>query len=217
MDFGAARENMIECQLRTNKITDSRILGAMSMLPREKFVPRESEAMAYVDRDVPCGEGRCLMTAMASGRLIQEADIKSEDEVLCIGASTGYSVAVMSNLASSVIALESNKTCVENAGALFSELSLDNAVVVEGPLTEGWKAEGPYNVIFFDGMISEIPSAIFEQMADGGRLVAIVDSGDGVGCATLFINLNGNISSRGIFDINVGKLSDFDKKQEFVF
>lgn len=217
MDFGAARENMIECQLRTNKITDSRIIGAMSTLPRERFVPREREDMAYVDLDIPCGDGRHLMTAMALGRLIQEAGIKSEDEVLCIGASTGYSVAVMASLASSVIALESNKACVEKAGALFSELNLDNAVVVEGPLTQGWKAESPYDVIFIDGMVSEIPDAVFEQLADGGRLVAIVDSGNGIGCATLFIKLSDNVSSRGIFDINVGKLSEFDKKQEFVF
>jgi protein-L-isoaspartate(D-aspartate) O-methyltransferase len=217
MDFGAARDNMIECQLRTNKITDSRILGAMSTLPRERFLPREREAMAYVDIDVPCGEGRCLMTAMASGRLIQEAGIKSEDEVLCIGASTGYSVAVMANLASSVIALESNKTCAEKAGELFAEFNLDNAVVVEGPLTQGWKAESPYNVIFIDGMVSEIPNAVFDQLADGGRLVAIVDSGNGIGCATLYIKLTGNVSNRGIFDINVGKLTEFDKIQEFVF
>ncbi len=217
MDFGVARENMIECQLRTNKITDSRILGAMSTLPRERFVPRDREEMAYADMDIPCGEGRCLMAAMASGRLIQEAGIKSNDEVLCIGASTGYSVAVMAKLASSVIALESNKACVEKAGMLLSELKLDNAVVVEGPLTRGWETESPYNVIFIDGMVSEIPNAVFEQLADGGRLVAIVDSGNGIGCATLYVKLSGNVSSRGIFDITVGKLSDFDKKQEFVF
>lgn len=217
MDFGAARENMIECQLRTNKITDSRILGAMATLPRERFVPREREGMAYVDVDIPCGEGRCLMTAMASGRLIQEAGIGPEDEVLCIGAGTGYSVAVMANLAASVIALESEPTCVKKSSELFAELSLDNAVVVEGPLPEGWKAESPYNVIFVDGMISEVPNQIFDQLADGGRLVAIVDSGNGIGCATLFVKLSGNVSSRGIFDINVGRLPEFDKKQEFVF
>jgi protein-L-isoaspartate(D-aspartate) O-methyltransferase len=72
-------------------------------------------------------------------------------------------------------------------------------------------------VIFIDGMVSEIPNTVFEQLADGGRLVAIVDSGNGIGCATLFIKLTGYVSSRGIFDINVGKLSEFDKKQEFVF
>ena len=81
MDFGAARENMIDCQLRTNKVTDERILKAMASLPRERFVPREREDMAYVDVDIPCGEGRCLMSAMVSARLIQEARLQRADEV----------------------------------------------------------------------------------------------------------------------------------------
>ena len=217
MDFVAARENMIDCQLRTNKVTDERILNAMSSLPRERFVPRDRENMAYVDIDIPCGEGRCLMSAMVSARLVQEAGIQSKDEVLCIAAGTGYSVAVMSGMASSVIALESNKECAAKAGELFSELKLDNAVVVEGPLTDGWQAESPYNVIFIDGMIAEVPSEIFSQLSDGGRLVAIIDSGDGIGRATLFVKLSGTVSSREIFDICVGRLAEFDKKQEFVF
>ena len=217
MDFGVARDNMIDCQLRTNKVTDERILTAMASLPRERFVPREREDMAYVDVDIPCGEGRCLMSAMVSARLIQEARLQRADEVLCIAAGTGYSVAVMSGIASSVIALESNQECAGKASQLLSELNLDNAVVVEGPLTAGWQAESPYNVIFIDGMISAVPSEIFLQLADGGRLIAVIDSGDGVGRATLFVKLSGTVSSREIFDISVGRLSEFDKKQEFVF
>ena len=111
MDFGAARENMIDCQLRTNTVTDERILTAMASLPRERFVPREREDMADVDIDIPCGEGHCLMSAMVSARLIQEAGLQRGDEVPFIAAGTGYSVAVMSGIASSVIALESNQEC----------------------------------------------------------------------------------------------------------
>ena len=124
MDFIAARENMIDCQLRTNKVTDERILYAMASLPREHFVSSEREYMAYVDIDIPCGEGRNLMAAMTSARLIQEAVIHEDDEVLCIGAGTGYSVAVMAGLASSVIALESEKVCAAKADELFSELMI---------------------------------------------------------------------------------------------
>lgn len=217
MNFDTARDNMIECQLRTNKITDGRILDAMSTIPRERFVSSDREEMAYVDADIPCGEGRYLMTPMASARLIQEAAIGPDDSVLCIAAGTGYSVAVMARLASSVIALESDQQCAKKAGELFADLSFDNAVVVEGALKAGWAAEGPYDVIFIDGMIAEVPNAIFDQLSDGGRLVAIIDSGDGIGRATLFGKLSHNVSSRGIFDIKVGKLSEFDKEQEFVF
>ena len=217
MDFAVARENMIYCQLRTNQVTDERILSAMSSLPRERFVSRGREDMAYVDIDVPCGEGRKLMTAMASARLIQEAAIQPSDEVLCIGAGTGYSVAVMAGLASSVIALESDKACAAKAGELFSELNLDNAVIVEGPLVEGWAAESPYDVILLDGMISEVPPQILGQLGNRGRLVAVVDSGNSIGRATKFVKTSGNISSRAFFDIRIGRLLEFEKKQGFVF
>jgi protein-L-isoaspartate(D-aspartate) O-methyltransferase len=217
MDYATARENMIECQLRTNKITDKRILEAMAAIPRERFVSSEREKMAYIDTDVPCGDGRYLMAPMAVSRLIQEAAIKTGDSVLCIAAGTGYSVAVMAQIAGSVIALESNPDCAKKAGELLAELNLDNAVVVEGDVTRGWVAESPYDIIFIDGMVAEVPSSIFEQLADGGRLLAIIDSGDGIGRATLFVKLSGNISDRDIFDIRVRRLQEFDKLQEFVF
>ena len=79
MDLDAARENMIECQLRTNKITDNRILSAMGTIPRERFVPPGREEFAYTDVDIPCADGRFLMAPMAVARLIQEAEIKAED------------------------------------------------------------------------------------------------------------------------------------------
>ncbi len=217
MDLDAARENMIECQLRTNKITDNRILNAMGTIPRERFVPAGREGFAYADVDIPCAEGRCLMAPMAVARLIQEAEIKAENAVLCVGAGTGYSVSVLAKLADSVIALESNPKCCKTAGELFSELSFDNAVLVEGDLRRGWRKESPYDVIFIDGMVSIVPDELFEQLSIGGRLVGVVDSGDGIGRGTLYIKLENSVSSRRIFDINVGLLPEFDKNQEFVF
>lgn len=217
MDFVAARENMIECQLRTNKITDRRILDAMESIPRERFVPSGKEEFAYADVDIPCAAGRYLMAPMAVARLVQEAEIKAEDAVLCVGAGTGYAVSVLAQLADSVIALESDPACCKTAGELFSELSFDNAVLVEGELRRGWKKESPYDVIFIDGMVSDIPDELFNQLSVSGRLVGIVDSGDGIGRATLYIKLDHSVSSRGIFDITVGLLPEFDKEQEFVF
>ena len=157
------------------------------------------------------------MAPMAVARLIQEAEIKAENAVLCIGAGTGYAVSVLAQLADSVIALESNPKCCKTAGELFSELSFDNAVLVEGDLRRGWRKESPYDVIFIDGMVSNVPNELFDQLSIEGRLVGVVDSGDGVGHATLFIKLKNSVSSRRIFDINVGLLPEFDKNQEFVF
>ena len=90
-------------------------------------------------------------------------------------------------------------------------------MLVEGELRRGWDKESPYDVIFIDGMVSDIPDELFNQLSVGGRLVGIVDSGEGIGRATLYIKLDHSVSSRGIFDITVGLLPEFDKEQEFVF
>lgn len=217
MDFETIRRNMIECQIRTNKVTDPAILEAMAALPRERFVPKARQAMAYVDDDVPCGSGRSLMVPMVLARMIQEAGLGPNDAVLCIGAGTGYSVAVMAKIARVVFALESVPELARQAGELLAELNLDNAVVVEGPLQDGWPDESPYDVILFDGAVPEVPSAVLGQLAEGGRLVAVIEGDEAIGRVTLFARVGESISRRRISEAVINRLPEFNKAQEFVF
>ena len=123
MDFVAARENMIECQLRTNKITDRRILDAMGSIPRERFVPSGKEEFAYADVDIPCAAGRCLMAPMAVARLVQEAEIKAEDAVYG-GAGTGYAVSVLAQLADRLSLWRVIRRAARPQGSCFQNLAL---------------------------------------------------------------------------------------------
>lgn len=217
MDFATARQNMVNCQLRTNKITDDRILDAMRTIPREQFVPKQRQSLAYIDEDLEIGDGRYLMEPQVLGRMIQEADIQADDSVLVVGAATGYAAAVASRLAQSVFALEENEAMAKQGEALLTGMAMDNVVFVNGPLKDGWKKDAPFNVVIFDGAVEELPKGYTEQLAEGGRLVAVIGAPGKVGRVHVFGKRNGTVSSRPVFDAYIQPLPGFEKEQGFVF
>jgi protein-L-isoaspartate(D-aspartate) O-methyltransferase len=154
---------------------------------------------------------------MVLGRLLQEVAVGPNDIVLDVGCATGYSTAILSRLAATVVALESDHDLAARANSLLTELSADNAVVVEGPMSEGYASQGPYDVIWIGGAVAEVPAALTEQLAEGGRLAAVIGRGIGTGEAVLMLKRNGIVSQRGLFDANVPQLPGFEPKMGFVF
>ncbi len=216
-DYAAARHNMVENQIRPNKVTDSRIITAMAAVPRELFVPERSCGIAYVDEDIAIGKERYLMEPMVLARLLQCADIEETDVVLDIGCGTGYSVAVLAALANTVVALESDRELAAAATRLFEQLGIDNAVVIEAELDAGYGEQAPYDAILFDGAVQRIPEEICGQLAEGGRLAAVVDGGAGLGKATLVVRRGGVLSRRVLFDAATPRLPGFSVEPGFVF
>lgn len=217
MDFAKARRNMVESQLRTNRVIEPAIVTAMGSVPRERFLPDALAAVAYIDEDLPLGGGRFLMEPMIFGRMLQEAMPGPEDAVLLIGCGTGYSAAVLAKLCSAVIALERDSGAAAKAQALLSGHGADNVVVVEGPLEKGWPDEAPYQLVLFDGAVDEVPQAIIDQLAENGRIVAVISNGEGPGRATLIERRGGVVSRRTLFDANTPVLPEFVKSTGFVF
>lgn len=217
MDFAKARRNMVESQLRTNKVIDPAVMAAMGAIPREQFVPESMAAVAYVDEDLPLGDGRFLMEPMVLGRLLQEARPTADDAVLLIGCGAGYCAAVLGRLCGAVFALESDSAVAAKATKLLSGLGADNVVVVEGPLDKGWPAEAPYGLILFNGAVDAVPDAIVGQLADDGRIAAVFGGERGPGRATLIERRRGITSRRTLFDANTPALPGFIKSAGFVF
>ena len=108
-DFAAARETMLDCQIRTNDVTDHDIQAAFRAVPRECFVPKAKTALAYSDVHIDLGEGRYMLRPRDFAKMLDAADITSTDVVLNIGCGRGYSVAVLSQLAETVVALEQSE------------------------------------------------------------------------------------------------------------
>lgn len=207
---------MVEGQIRTNKVTDGPLIAALSDLPRERFVPPAWRGTAYVDDDLPLGHDRHMMEPMVLARLLQTAVVEPGDVALVIGSGTGYSAAILARLCTTVVAIEENSALAGDAAALLSELGIDNAVVVEGPLAEGYAKQAPYDVVLIDGAVAEIPSVIVDQLAEGGRLVTVVREGP-VGRATL-VSLRGGVASRRvIFDAATPLLPGFAAERSFAF
>ncbi len=216
MDFAAARRNMVDRQLRTNKVTDEAVLEALGRVPRELFVPDGLRSAAYIDEDLPLGNGRYLIEPMVFGRLLQAAKIRRTDLVLDVGCGPGYSSAILSHLANLVVALECEGALARRTSAALSELELDNAVVVEGPLEQGWPAQAPYDAILLGGAADRIPEALLAQLGEGGRLLAVEMRG-AIGRAVLYARYRGTVSGRTLFDASVPLLPGLAAEPSFVF
>lgn len=216
--FEAARAHMIASQLHPNKVTDDRVLNAFARIRRELFVPEQLRSVAYVDEDLPLGRGRCLMQPMVAARLTQAAMPARLDNALVVGAGTGYEAAVLSLLTRTVVALEEDAQLARPAHAALVEEGIASVSVVEGPLREGCRARAPYDVVMFAGAVAELPNEIVVQLAEDGRLVAVVKAdGGGVGRATIATRTGGVIARRVMFDAATPLLPGLAPKPAFVF
>jgi protein-L-isoaspartate(D-aspartate) O-methyltransferase len=214
--FAAQRLNMIEAQVRINDVTDPRICAAMGEVPRERFVPAAKRSLAYADVPVEVSPGRFLLDPRTFAKLLALADVQPEDTVLDVGSATGYSATVLARLARMVIALEQDAELVRVAYDMLPSLGAANAIVTQGALNQGLKAKAPYDVIFVNGAISEAPEILLGQLAEGGRLVAVISDGT-ASKAQVFRREHGRIGSRAGFDAIVPPLVGFAKSVGFVF
>lgn len=217
--FADARQNMVDNQLRPNKVTDPNILAAMAELPRERFVPKVKQGTAYVDEDIEVAPGRFLMEPVVLARLLQALDLTSETTVLNIGCATGYDAALLGRVVGSVVAIESDPALAAQASAAINELAIDNVAVIEGPLEQGYAAQAPYDAIFFSGAVDEVPPALADQLAPDGKLVVVVGGGEHgiLGRAHLYVRSGGTLSSRPLFDAGTHMLPGFMREENFVF
>jgi protein-L-isoaspartate(D-aspartate) O-methyltransferase len=225
IDFARRRLTMVETQLRPTGLTDTRLLAAMSTLPRERFVPERFRALAYIDEGIevfPVIDGapaRYLLAPMVLARLVQLAAVEPEDAVLDIGCATGYSTAVLARLGRQVTGLEPEPELAEAARANIRELGLADTEIVEGALARGCPEKGPYDVIIMNGSVPAPPETLFAQLKDGGRLAAILSRGapGSQGKATLFVNAGGDVSGVSHFDAGAPPLPGFSPAPSFGF
>ena len=207
-DFAAAREAMVESQLRPQGVTDPAVLDAMRRVPREKFLPSHTRPLAYVDRAVGLDAGRFLPAPAVLGQLLTEMMPERGQRALVIGAGTGYSAAVLDAIGLDVSAVESAPELVAARGP--------GAKLIEGPLEQGYAKAAPYDQILIDGAVEFIPEAIIDQLADGGRLgTALVDRG--VTRLIVGRKAGGAFGYLSIGDAGVPALPGFSRPKEFSF
>jgi protein-L-isoaspartate(D-aspartate) O-methyltransferase len=218
-DYATARRMMVDGQVRTADVTDPRLIDAMMETPRERFVPPRKADIAYLDLDLPVGEGassRRLLKPMVLAKLIQAAEIEGTDRVLDVGCATGYSSAVLSRLAQGVIALEEDAALARQAAEAFAAAALSNVRLVTGPLAAGVPADAPFDAIVMQGATEAAPRVLLGQLRDGGRLVCVEGAGPGAK-AMLYRRGGDDTSGRPIFDASAALLPGFAQEKAFVF
>lgn len=217
--FATARQKMVDGQVRTSDVTDSRILDAMLSTPREAFVPAARQPLAYLDLDLDVGAAaakRYLLKAASTAKLLQAAELKSSDSVLVVGAASGYAAAIAAKIAAKVTATEGDSALASQAAATLAGLGLANVTVRNAPCAEGEPAFAPYDVIFLNGATEIVPERLFGQLAEGGRLVGVFATVK-PSRAMIVTHAHGDFGHRTLFDAAAPVLPGLERRAEFVF
>ena len=184
LDFAAARDRMVDGQVRPNKVIDARVIRAMRTLPRERFLPAGLASLAYADEDVALPRGRALMEPMVLARLVQALRVREGESALVVGAGSGYGSAVLAMCGARVVALEEDAGLLELARAALPATA-PGVVLVEGSLVDGWGSGGPFDLVLIEGGVREIPAGLAGHLTAGGRLATVVMGDGGVGSGVL--------------------------------
>ena len=188
LDYASARDHMVDCQVRPDRVIDPRIIRAMRTLPRERFVPAALAGMAYIDEDVRLSGGRVLMEPRVLAHLVQLARVRAGERVLVVGAGTGYGAAVLDACGAVVTALEEDEALLAIARVALPAVA-PKVVVRAGRLQAG--LPGPWDVILIEGALSEIPPLIGATLNhQGGRLVTVLAQNGGLGKGVLAEPIN---------------------------
>ena len=218
--FSTARQKMVDGQVRTSDVTDSRILDAMLEVPREAFVPEGKQALTYLDLDLDVSAGgnpkRCLIKPVVTAKLMQAAEIKQGDKVLVVGAASGYAAALVAKLAGQVTATESDPALAARAGSVLNQLGCGNVTVKTAAAADGDTAGAPYDVIVLNGATEIMPEGLYRQLSEGGRLVGVFASSQPPR-ATIVTHSHGDFGHRTLFDAAVPVLPGLERRPAFVF
>lgn len=208
-DYAAARQAMVDSQLRPQGVNDPSVISAMSLVPREKFVPAEQKPLAYVDRSLPLAAGRAMPAPSVTGLLLTALTILPGERALVVGAGTGYSAAVLAEMGVKV-------TAIESMPELAAEARKNGVKVTEGPLAEGHASGAPYDFILIDGAVEFVPDALVEQLRDDGRLGgALIDQG--ISRLIVGIKAGGGLGFHSIADSATPALPGFERPRAFTF
>lgn len=212
MDLEAARTAMIDSQVRPNDVTDRRLISAMLTVARESFVPASRRAVAYAELPIETAAGRWMMPARDFSKLVNALQIREGERVLDIAPGSGYSSAVLAQLAN-VVALEEGEAA-KALGEGLAAAGVTGVDIVSGALKAGAPGKGPFDAIFVNGAVEVVPQAWLDQLAEGGRLAVAVAEG-GVRRARLYTRAGGKTAWLTPFDASPPPLPGFERVAEF--
>jgi protein-L-isoaspartate(D-aspartate) O-methyltransferase len=217
MDIEQARCNMIEQQIRPWEVLDPEVLGLLSVVKREGFVPAAYAQLAFVDIEVPIGNGRTMLAPKIEARLLQELSVKNTDTVLEIGAGSGYMAALLAAKAEYVYSVEIDPALAASAKHNLQTAGVANVSVELGDGSRGWPQQAPYDAIVISGSMPVLPSELLKQLKIGGRLVAFVGEEPMMHVQLVTRTGEESFNTVNLFETVVAPLANAVQRESFVF
>jgi protein-L-isoaspartate(D-aspartate) O-methyltransferase len=217
MNLEEARSNMIKQQIRPWNVLDAAVLHLLSVVKREDFVPLAQKALAFVDMEIPLGQGQCMLAPRIEARMLQDAAVQKHEKVLEIGTGSGYMAALLAHCAERVLSLEINPELAQQARVNLQKAGIHNAEVRQFDGAKGAPADGPFDVIVLSGSVAEVPPALLAQLKVGGRLIGIV--GDEPMMSVTLIRRSGEteFKTSELWDTVAPRLLNFPEPSHFNF
>ncbi|RSZ55397.1 protein-L-isoaspartate O-methyltransferase [Massilia atriviolacea] len=217
MNIEQARFNMIEQQIRPWNVLDQDVLDLLVVVKREDFVPAAYKTLAFVDTEIPLPGAEAMFTPKIEARILQEVAVKKHENVLEIGAGSGYMAALLAHKARHVTTVEINPELKDLAASNLANAGVSNVTVELGNGAEGWDKGAPFDVIVISGALESLPEAFLKQVKVGGRIAAIVGQAPVMSAQVITRVSESAYDTVKVFETNVKMLSTSVKPSHFTF
>jgi len=217
MNFEQARTNMVEQQIRTWEVLDQAVLDLLYAVPREDFVPPSCRTLAFVDMEIPIGDGEKMMAPKLEARIVQEAAPRKSERVLEVGTGSGYLTALLAHRAAHVHSVEIRPALAAFGRANLERHGADNVTLEIGDAARGWPTRAPYDLIVLTGSTPVLPKVLLEQLSPGGRLFAVVGEDPVMVARLVTCSAPGAFRSVELFDTMLAPLANAEHLPRFRF
>ncbi|GAB3406116.1 protein-L-isoaspartate O-methyltransferase [Massilia agilis] len=217
MNIEQARFNMIEQQIRPWNVLDQDVLDLLHVVKREQFVPQAYANLAFADVEIPLPGGEAMLAPKIEARILQEVMLKKHEDVLLVGAGSGYLAALLAYKGRHVTAVEISPELKALAEANLSRAGVTNVTVELGNAAEGWPAHAPYDVIVVSGSLESLPEGFLKQLKVGGRIAAIIGEPPVMSCNIVTRVADTAYSTVKVFETNVKPLTGAPVASHFEF
>jgi protein-L-isoaspartate(D-aspartate) O-methyltransferase len=207
MNIEQARFNMIEQQIRPWNVLDQDVLDLLHVVKREQFVPVAYQALAFADVEIPLPGGAAMLAPKIEARILQEVMLKKHEDVLLVGAGSGYLAALLAYKGRHVTAVEIDPALKELAEKNLAKAGVSNVTVELGNAAEGWAAKAPYDVIVVAGSLPVLPDAFLKQLKVGGRIAVIVGEAPVMSANVITRVADAAYDTVKVFETNVAPLA----------
>ena len=216
MDAHQENTVMVDGQIKPLPNISPNILEALYDIDRRDYIPVKLRKFSYIEKNILIGKNRYLPKAAITAKLLSALEIESTETILIVSSTMGYSAALASKIAETVICIEQDTELLNLSEKIAIENSMNNIVFIKNELDKGYPDQGPYSCILIEGAIEEEPKKILDQLTEGGRLVTILNNNEN-GSAIKYSRINGQIISQFLFNMDAPLLDSFKKSKKFNF